>query len=270
MTKISKQFRLGKRGKVTFLESKTLGAVDSVSHAFCTRWGGVSQEPFSNFNFSLRVGDREGNVEQNREILSTAFQIPVGGFLTVEQVHGDRIAVINGDVPDSQCYPGCDCIISNRPGLALAVKTADCLPVFLVDSRQGVIGAVHAGWRGTALGIAARAVDTCAKKFSSSPADMLAFIGPSIGPCCYEVGREVFDAFTGSGDYADCFTETEKPGTWMLDLAMANIGQLERAGLPPANITAAGICTACNHEKFFSHRGEGGNTGRQINFLMLQ
>ncbi len=270
MTHISKEFRFSKKEKVPFLQSLALGEYDFIEHAFGTRWGGVSQEPFANFNFSRQVGDKEGNIEQNREILSTAFHIPRGGFLTVEQVHGDKIAVINGDVPDSQCYPGYDGIISNRPGLALAVKTADCLPVFLVDAQKRVIGAVHAGWRGTALGITARAVEIFVKKFSSSPTDIMAVLGPSIGPCCYEVDEVVFNLMAEVRGNTDFLSGRDEKGKWMLDLAMANSCQLEDAGLLPGNIVSAGTCTSCNREKFFSHRGEGGNTGRQINFLMLK
>ncbi len=270
MTHISQEFRFCKKEKVRFLESLALREYDFIEHAFCTRWGGVSQGPFSNFNFSIQVGDKEGNIEQNREILSTAFHIPLGGFLTVEQVHGDKIAIINGDVPDSHCYPGYDGIISNRPGLALAVKTADCLPIFLVDTKKRVIGAVHAGWRGTALGIAARAVDVFVKKFFSSPSDILAVLGPSIGPCCYEVDEKVFNPMTEGRGSNDFFKGTDQKGKWILDLKMANNCQLEDAGLLPDNIVSAKICTSCNVEKFFSHRGEEGNTGRQINFLMIK
>lgn len=252
------------------MESVALREYDFIEHAFCTRWGGVSQAPFSNFNFSMQVGDREGNIEQNREILSSAFHLPLGGFLTVQQVHGDKIAVINGDVPDSQCYPGYDGIISNRQGLVIAVKTADCLPIFLVDAKKRVIGAIHAGWRGTAMGIAVRAVDVFVKKFSSSPSDILAVIGPSIGPCCYEVDEKVFNAMAERKEDMDFFKETGQKGKWMLDLTMANTSQLREAGLSPGNIASAMTCTSCNREKFFSHRGDGSNTGRQINFLMLQ
>ena len=270
MTHISQEFMFIKKGKIGYLESPALREYDFIEHAFCTRWGGVSQEPFSNFNFSIQAGDREGNIEQNREILSSAFHIPLGGFLTVEQVHGDKIAVINGDVPDSRCYPGYDGIISNRPGLALAVKTADCLPIFLADTKKRVIGAVHAGWRGTALGIAARAVDVFVKKFSSSPSDILAVLGPSIGPCCYEVDEKVFNPTTEGRGSIDFFKGTDQRGKWMMDLTMANSCQLGEAGLLPDNIVSAKICTSCNKGKFFSHRGEGGNTGRQINFLMIK
>lgn len=270
MTHISQEFRFSKKEKIPFLESLALREHDFIEHAFCTRWGGVSQEPFSNFNFSAQVGDRKGNIEQNREILSSAFHIPLRGFLTVEQVHGDKIAVINGDVPDSQCYPGYDGIITNREELAIAVKTADCIPLFFVDTKERVIGAVHAGWRGTAMGIAARAVDIFANKFSSSASNIVVVLGPSIGPCCYEVDEKLYDLMQGEKGHADCFRKADKKGKWIFDLNMANNYQLREAGILENNIVSAKICTSCNTGKFFSHRGEGGNTGRQINFLMIK
>jgi hypothetical protein len=270
MTHISQEFRLSKKKKVPFLESVALREYPFLEHAFCTRWGGVSQEPFSNFNFSVQVGDRKGNIEQNREILASAFNIPHGGFLTVEQVHGDKIAVINNDVPGSQCYPGYDGIITNRKDLAVAIKTADCIPIFLVDTKERVIGVVHAGWRGTVKEIAARSVDIFTKKFSSSTSNIVAVLGPAIGPCCYEVDETFYNLMKEKKDYAAFFRKIDKKGKWTFDLNMANNYQLREAGLLQNHIVSAQICTSCNRGKFFSHRGEGGNTGRQINFLMIK
>ncbi len=186
------------------------------------------------------------------------------------QVHGDRIRVIDSDGPPPACVPECDGLITARPGVALAVRTADCVPLFFVDPVRRVIGAAHAGWRGTALGMASKMVDAFVGGFASRPEDILAAVGPAVGPCCYQVDAPVHAALiTHPG--ADRFLRPcHEEGRWMLDLALANRQQIGERGVPEANIRTAGICTACRQELFFSHRASGGCTGRQVNFLMLR
>lgn len=265
-------FRFSKKCSVEYLESSALNRQDFLVHAFCTRRGGVSEGRFASLNFSVLEGDKDDKIAQNGEIIASAFNLRVEQFFTVHQVHGDRILTVdhsNINVLDHRSHP-CDAIMTDRRGLAIGIKTADCAPIFLADREKRIIGVVHAGWRGTALGIAAKVVTAFVDTFSSRPADMIAVIGPAIGPCCYEVDETVFKTDTGDEHWKAAFNPREEKGKWMLDLPSANRCQLIRAGVPPENVFSADVCTCCRKDLFFSHRGGGGKTGRQINFMMLK
>jgi polyphenol oxidase len=263
-------FHLAQRGTIEYIEAEELSALDFLTHAFCTRLGGVSTGPYSSLNVGDLVGDGDDNVLQNLNLVEDAFEIPAGGLILMRQVHGDRIHVLDGDGPLPEGLPECDGLISGRPGVALGIRTADCVPIFFADRARRIIGAAHAGWRGTALGIAARMVETLAGRFSSRREDLLALIGPAIGPCCYQVDVPVFEAFSAMSG-ADLFLRPCKElGRWMLDLALANSLQIREAGVPSENIYTSGFCTSCRQDLFFSHRAGGGVAGRQINIIMLR
>ena len=187
--------KLTQRGPVTFLESEELSQFPSILHGFCTRIGGVSGGPYATLNVSPREGDPPEQVRMNWQRLAAAFGIPCEQFFVVNQVHGESFLVIEDaaschSLEDRQY----DAIVTDRPGVAIGIKTADCAPVLIFDRRRQAIAAVHAGWRGTALAIAAKAVRVMGERFSSRPEDLLAVIGPSIGACCYEVDEPVFEA----------------------------------------------------------------------------
>jgi polyphenol oxidase len=262
-------FRLVHRGPIEYLESAELTALDLVVHAFCTRRGGVSEGPFSSLNAGFLVGDREGDVRRNLALVGEAFAFPPERLVLMRQVHGTRIGIIEGDEPPMGPLTECDGLITSRPGLALAIRTADCVPLFFVDPVRSVIGVAHGGWRGTAQGIASRMVDLFAERFSSRAGDILVAIGPAIGPCCYEVDAPVQAAFPSRGDTSGFLQPCREEGHWMLDLALANRLQLQKRGVPGGNIVSADLCTACRQDLFFSHRASRGRAGRQINFLML-
>lgn len=262
-------FTYAQRGSVKYLETGILKQYDSIIHAFCSRWGGVSEGRFSNFNFSVSEGDGNEQVLKNWTILSDTFGIPMANFCTVHQVHEDGILIIDDSTDYSTMQNSdYDAIITNQPGLAVGVKTADCVPIFLFDRVRNVIGVVHAGWRGTAKKIAAKTVHRIMKMFSTKAEDLIAAVGPAIGHCCYEVDRVVRDAMKEDADMV--FTPSDHRDHWMCDLPRANRLQILDAGVPPANIVEAGICTSCHRDTFFSHRGEGGQTGRQFSFLMIR
>jgi len=262
-------FIYSQRGNLKYLEAVLLKRYNSIVHAFCSRWGGVSQGRFSNFNFSVSEGDGDEQVVKNWAILSDAFKIPRESFCTVNQVHEDGILIIDDSTDVNAVRDGdYDAIITNRSGLAVGIKTADCVPVFLFDPIRNIIGVVHAGWRGTAKRIAAKAVCRFVERFSTKAEDLIVAVGPAIGPCCYEVDRVVRDAV--KDDAAGVFTPSGNHSRWMFDLPRTNRLQILNAGVPPINLVEAGICTSCHRDTFFSHRGEGGHTGRQISFLMIR
>jgi hypothetical protein len=263
-------FRLARRETIEYLESEELSALGFVTHAFCTRHGGVSTGPYSSLNLGFLSGDRLEDVRRNRTLVEEAFEIPRGRLIMMKQVHGDRIRVLDGDGPFPEVLSECDGLISDRPGAALGVRTADCVPIFFVDRIRRVIGAAHAGWRGTALGIAPAMVEVLAQRFSSRRKDLLVVIGPAIGPCCYQVDTPVFEAFSAMPGSDQCFRPCPERGRWMADLALANRLQIQGAGVPSENICTSGLCTVCRRDLFFSHRAGGGCAGRQVNLLMLK
>ncbi len=260
------------KGSIKYLESEALLNVDFIVHGFCTRWGGISQGAYENLNFSFREGDPTDRVDKNWEILATAFEVPRRQFFVVNQIHEDRILLIDEEHPKpSENQPlQYDAILTDRPGLAIGIKTADCVPILMVDPVRRVIGAVHAGWKGTSLGIAAKAVDALVSRYLSKPSDLIVAVGPAIGPCCYQVDEVVFGSMSDQSGQDSLFRPCREKGKWMLDLSLANRLQLERTGIPSGNIFTSGICTACRGDFFFSHRREKGKTGRHLNFIMIR
>jgi hypothetical protein len=265
-------FSLSEKNTVEYLHSPMLSNCDFLVHAFCTRHGGVSQDDYKSLNMSFREGDEEFRVLQNWDKLASAFNIPMENFLVLNQVHGDNVFVIkpHGDYFTSREALNYDAILTNRTDLAICIKTADCVPVFVVDRIKKVIAAVHAGWRGSALGITAKVVRLMQNSYGSEPQNILAAIGPSIGACCYEVDLPAADAFRCQNNAEDFLFPGKRKNRWMLDLVEANRRQILDCGIPAANIEASDLCTVCCRDDFFSHRGSGGITGRQINFMMIK
>lgn len=259
-------FRLVKKGSVSYFESELLN-IPGLVHAFCTRETGVSPPPFKSLNFSVAEGDAPENVRGNFDVLSREFGIPAGRFFTVRQVHGGSIAVVDPLCTGNGAAER-DAIVSRETGIALGIKTADCVPVLLADRNLQAVAAVHAGWRGTALQIVSKAAAFLVDNFGIREEDLLAAIGPAIGPCCYEVDSSVREVMAGvPGE--EFFRKSSKTGRWKLDLPGANRNQLLKSGIAPENISGSGLCTACRTDTFFSHRAEK-KTGRQLNFIMIR
>ena len=265
-------FRIAQKESIKYLECFAEKELDFVIHAFCTRQGGVSGGSFASLNVSAREGDETDRVRRNFERIAAAFGITAAQFLLLHQVHQDTVWVVDGRTPLSaqEPPPECDAVVTDRPGTALCIKTADCTPVFLADPVRRVIGAVHAGWKGTALQIVATAVGTMVKRFGVRPSDLVALVGPAIGPCCYEVDDVVYQAMSAHPSRNAFFRAGRPASKWMLDLSLANRFQLQHAGLLPERIFAANPCTACHPALFFSHRAQNGDTGRQLNFIMIR
>lgn len=200
----------------------------------------------------------------------------------VKQVHGREVTVVRRGVDQAAAPSEADALISDDPAVAIAIRAADCVPVLMADRAHGVVAAVHAGWRGTAARVAVAAVDALTREFGTHPKDIVAAIGPSIGPCCYEVGSELVDAFAAAGHerylidrwFATprALSDVEGPpprGSFQagrprlrLDVAGANRDQLILAGLNEADIYVVGLCTAMHLDIFTSYRAEKENAGR--------
>jgi YfiH family protein len=197
-------------------------------------------------------------------------ELPAESVWRMDQVHGCRTIVIGEASQAPRTLPTADGIASNRADVGLVVKVADCVPVLLADPKSGAVAAIHAGWRGTAQGIAIAAVETLARSFGSAASDLIAAVGPSIGPCCYEVGPEVRAGFesavrgAATETFAAHWFSRGEGDRLQLDLWAANRDQLAIAGVPSASIHVARLCTACHLDRFFSFRREGANAGRLL------
>ncbi|MDB4894895.1 MAG: hypothetical protein JWN15_1157, partial [Firmicutes bacterium] len=258
---------------VAVLAMPALEAPGGVRAFFTGRRGGVSPQWQGGLNWSYSVGDEPANVVENRRRSIALLGLPMERTVMAGLVHGNRVVAVTGEEapgPDAVRFvPDCDALITDRPGLALVVTAADCVPVFLYDPVRRAIGAVHAGWRGTVAGVAARAVAAMAEAFGSRPADLLAAVGPSIGPCCYEVDDAVAEPLrTYYGDFAgELLAPGRAPGKYLLNLWEANRRDLRQAGVAQVSVSAA--CTACGVDRLFSHRAEAGAAGRGAAVIAL-
>lgn len=232
-----------------------------VTHGVFTRHGGVSPAPWGTLNMSISVGDTRERVRENRHRAFHALGRDPASVADVWQVHSAR--VVFAETPHDPAHaPQADILLTRNPAVTLFQRFADCVPVLLYDPRQRVAGLVHAGWRGTAQHASAVAVQAMTERYGTRPGDVLAAIGPSIGPCHYEVGDEVRAAMRRAyGDLAETlFTQGDPNRRAHLDLWAANTLDLRRAGVQ--NIEVAAHCTACHPHAFYSHRAEHGQTGR--------
>lgn len=250
---------------ITVAQAEKLEAV----MAFSVRTGGQSPPPLDSLNFSVAQGDSQENVRHNLSVFCSSVGIDPAGIATCRQVHGDDIAVID-EVPDAT--PRVDAIVSTRPSVFPAIRTADCVPVLLLDPVNKISAAVHAGWRGTVLGITGKVVRLLMQDYGTNPGTLVASLGPAIGPCCYEVDDAVLVPFRENVPNADEFIHmTAVPGSgtssrksYRLDLEAANHAALVALGVSAENIHPAGQCTCCNSSLFFSYRRDGTRSGRHI------
>ncbi len=234
---------------------------DGFVNGFSTRMGGVSEMPANALSLAGFNEDAAENILENRRRFLKLFpgHWELAGCW---QVHGADVRVVQtaDEAKPAENQLGetifCDVIVSNAEGVLAAVKTADCVPILLGDPVSGAFAAVHAGWRGTLAGAVVVGVERLAKEYDARPENLRIAIGASAGPCCYEVGSEVIDAFTEQFlDGEKLFTET-RPGHARVDLLKANHDQLQSAGVLPERIHTAPICTMCRTDLFFSYRKE--------------
>jgi len=280
------------------LRAAPLARISWLVHGFSTRSGGNSKVYGGNaLNLGLTADDSKIAVERNRDVFAKAV-VAAGErkrygkrdadswpLVTVRQIHSDLVHCIS-KIPDKQLAG--DGLITRTPGILLAVLTADCLPIIVLDTKLKAVGVFHAGWRGTLKRIVEKGVGEMRRQFGSRPRDLRAAIGPGIRGCCYQVGTEVRDKFHAQFSYArELLRESkesdevrerypllfltarapghsELPKKIFLDLAEANRRQLIDAGVPKNNVSDLGLCTACRTDLFFSHRAEKGVTGRMM------
>lgn len=226
-----------------------------VYHGFSTRKGGVSRFRYRSLNLGYSTGDSVDRIKKNRDRFFRAMDISPNSAAVPEQVHGTMIARVTEPGNHSET----DGLITDIPGISLVVQVADCLPIYFYDLCRKVIGLAHAGWKGTILRISSEIVLEMKNHFGTHPQDLWVFFGPSIGPCCYDVGQDV------SGQFSSKYLSEGK-----LDLWQSNRDLLVETGVKPERIVMSRLCTACHPEWFYSHRASGGSTGRMMAILGLR
>jgi YfiH family protein len=268
-------------------------------YGFSTRRGGLSraycaEDAPGELNLGLTEADDRQTVTRNRQLLAEAITgDPATPLVTLRQIHSSILHLTAGDSARDRTCKG-DGLMTNHPGLLLGILTADCIPVLVADRKRRAVAAFHAGWRGTVKRIVETGVGRMRLEFGSRPEDLIAAIGPGIGPCCYSVSEEVLSGFDSQFAYArELFCEVydsdpvrmkypmlfltqRAPGhssigpSLHLNLIEANRRQLLAAGLKPRSIKIVGGCTNCQPELFFSHRASQGHAGRMLSVIGIQ
>lgn len=242
-----------------------------------TRRGGVSAPPYDSLNLGLRVEDDPEKVVENRRLLFQAFGMRLEQSVWCKQIHADGVSVVGADdagrgsTEEDSIVEGADALVTDVAGLSLCVTLADCVPVAIYDPDRSVVGLAHAGWGGTVARISSRTVEVMRERFGSDPSSIVAAIGPSIGPAGYEVGEDVIErARAGYGEQSSEILEPAADGKALFDLWTANRLDLEAAGVSGERIEVSGIASDEHLDEFYSHRHEGGRTGRFIAAVVLR
>jgi YfiH family protein len=243
---------------VAYYTFPLLERYDELLHGVTTRHGGVSAGRYSSLNLTKAVGDAPEAVEENLRRVAAALGFRREDLASPTQRHTAHVKRVGPGERGAICE-GCDTIITDAPGVPVLLRFADCTPILIYDPGHRAFALVHSGWRGTVQAAARVAVEALADAFGSRSRDLVAAIGPSIGPCCYEVGDDVTSAVRAAFDGADDLLPQAASGRHHFDLWAANRRWLEQAGVE--QIETAGMCTACRTDEFYSYRRENGKTG---------
>jgi len=247
---------------------ESLDNLREIDYLFSTR-GGISEMERLDFD---RKGFNDTEVRRSYKAAADFFGVDAKDIFVTNQVHGNKVTSLIEKPKKDEMFGvvETDGVVTDLSKIVLVVLTADCVPVLMADVKAGVVGVVHAGWRGTVADISAVAVKTMVDSFGSKHEDIVVVFGPAIGPCCYEVGQEVVttinEKFPSPRKY---LLETEGEN-YRLDLFELNRFILKEAGVPDGNIFSSGLCTHCNPELFYSYRREGAETGRMMSAIMLR
>jgi hypothetical protein len=269
-------------------------------HGFSTRRGGLSRaycadEAHGELNLGFTAEEDSDTVAQNRRLFTQAVTgDPSTPLVDVHQIHSNLVLLSRAADASRKKPRSADGLMTDEPGLLVGIRTADCIPILVADRKRRAVAAFHAGWRGTVARIVESGIGRMRLQFGSRPEDLVAAIGPGIGPCCYSVGEEVLSSFESQFAYARelfheaydsdpvrikypmLFMTQRAPGhseigpSLHLNLVEANRRQLLAAGLKPSAVKLIGGCTRCHREWFFSHRGSEGHAGRMMSVIGIR
>lgn len=261
-------------GSVRYHRSWNLQETGLVVHGFSARKGGVSAGPYESLNLGFGTEDAPANVVSNRAAYASALGLVPETIVVPGQVHSNNVERVGiahagaGALERVTAISDTDALVTNEPGVTLALHFADCVCIFLLDPVMRAIGVAHAGWRGTVTRIVSATVERMVSEFGSNPAGIVAAIAPSVGRCCYEVGPDVAHEFFREFPHDERVMNQASTEKWRVDLKIANRLLLMEAGLDPRNIAVSDECTCCNRTDFFSYRRDG-ETGRMSGWLSL-
>ncbi len=270
----SERLRAVTKNGVLLYEFPSLAALSCVKHGMSTRFGGVSEGIFDSMNLSFGRGDADENVAENYRRFCAAVEVKPERCVMTRQTHTVNVRCVTEKdagcgVTRERTYNDVDALVTDVAELPLVILTADCVPLFFADPKRRVVAAAHSGWRGTAGAIGAETVRVMKERYGCDPADILCGVGPSIGPCCFEVDYPVVEAFSEKPFFAPGCAVDDHNGKFHVDLWELNRRILLSAGIPEENITVGDLCTRCYPDLFWSHRATGGNRGSLAGMIAL-
>jgi len=269
MDRINKDFKFIQKEEIGYFVSCDLEKLGWLVHAFTTKGGGVSPLPANALNLSFGAADSRENVIANRYKLLKTLNMPQNCLFTIKQTHSDTVLLLDKSINLKKDYKLIgDAIVTEKSGLALTTRVADCYPILLADVKRKVIANIHAGWRGILKGIVKKTLETMQEHFGCQAKDLLAAIGPGIDKCCYEVGGEIIDDFQKLSNLGSTFWQSTSKGSYFLDLLGIIKSQLIAQGLESSQIKSIGLCTGCHLNLFFSYRKEGEESGRMMAIIL--
>ncbi|RKD34312.1 peptidoglycan editing factor PgeF [Thermohalobacter berrensis] len=268
------KFILNEKNGVKYYTIPSFDETGLIKHMFTTRIGGVSPKPYDSLNLGFNLEDEKENVLKNYKIVSDVMEVSLDSCVLSDQTHGTNIRIVTKEdagkgIVRQKDYKSVDGLLTDIPGLTIFTFYADCVPIFYLDKVKKVVGLAHGGWRGTVEKIAGKMIDKMIKVYGSRPEDILIGIGPSIGPCCYEVSEDVFKRFNENFTNTRNMLKKRGSSRWMLNLWEANREALKEKGIKSRNITISNLCTSCNNDIFYSYRKEKGKTGRMAAIIQL-
>lgn len=269
----SEVFNIYNKNGVVYMRYKIFEKLDFINHAVSTRHGGVSVKPaLKSLNLGFKTDDEKENVTENYHRFCKAAGFDVNSLVFAKQTHSDNVRFAGYDdcgkgIFKERNYTDVDAHITDLAGIPLVIHTADCVPIAYADPENRAIGNAHCGWRGTYKELALKTLKQMQKNFGTEPKDVIAAIGPCICASCYEVSEDLYNDFKAKFGFEQYIMQ--KSGKYFLDLAQINRQILLNAGLKPENIVVSDICTCCNKNDLFSHRGLGPGRGLLSSIISL-
>ncbi len=267
--------KLNIKKNVPYISFNALDKIPWIKNGFSTREGGVSKDYLSSLNLGFSRGDSEENVRRNHEIIAEAIGFQPENIVSSHQTHTTNVRIVGRDdcgkgIYSPRDYEDVDGMITNEKNVVLATYFADCVPLYMVDTKNKAIGLSHSGWRGTVGKMGKVTIELMQKTYGTNPEDVIACIGPSICQKCYEISEDVADEFRSAfPENVYDILLNKGNGKYQLDLWAANRQVLKEAGVLPDNIFVTDVCTCCNTNALYSHRGHNGKRGNLAAFLTL-
>lgn len=258
-----------KIGPLKIYQAKNLLLYKDIKHIFTTRFGGVSEGYYGSLNLAKNVGDKIDNVNKNRKVVMDILNLGNLSLFTTNQIHSNRVIIIEEKDRNKGRQFFADALLTSRRNLPLTMFFADCIPIFIFDPENLVIGLVHAGWRGTLSGIVKATIKKLKESYKSNPKLIEVAIGPGIQDCCYEVGKDMELLVSTNFPQFNNKVLFRRNSHLYLSLSLLNYYQIKEFGIPDVHIAKADVCTFCKQEDFFSYRRDKGSTGRMMALIVL-